>query len=171
MKGLNGIKRKAAAVILSLAMAVAALPPGTADAMMAPVDAPATDVQADRARDLQTVRQTLESRIIRQRLNDMGLSRTEVERRLSRLSDEQVHQVALSIERQNPAGDTGGILLVAAAVVLFVVLIAKLLKGDDDDDDDDNEDDNVTNVNTPAPAATPPATAPSPTSPETIIVK
>ena len=121
----------------------------------------------DRARDLGRVKQALENRIVRQRLIDLGLSRPEVDRRLSRLSDEQVHQVALKIDQQNPAGDTTGILLIAAAVVLFVVLIASLLKAADEDDDRD-DDDNVRDIDTPGPAAPAPG---SQTGPETIIVK
>ena len=169
--------RRGIASALALIMVVTAVPPRSAQAMLAPMDGAAAEAKGDRAEDLAAVRRALENRLVRQRLVDLGLSPAEVNRRVGRLSDAQLHQAALNIEQQHPAGDTGTILLVAAGVVLFVVLIVKLLQAGDDDDDvdvrgdddlDDDDDDATIQQNAPASA---PSSPDSDRGPETIIVK
>ena len=94
------------ALIASTAMLCTLPPHGWA--MLAPVQGAvaATEGQPyNRASDMKTVQTALESKIVRGRLNALGLSEKEIESRLSRLSDSQVHQLAKDINTLSPGGD------------------------------------------------------------------
>jgi len=161
---------KPLAVVLTMGLFMASVGRGVSEAMVVPAGEVAQASAIDRASDMTTIQAALENKVIRQRLHDMGLSETQIDQRLGRLSDQQVHQVALQIEKQNPAGDGGTIALIAIGVVLFIVLIAAFLKNADDDDDKDKDNNTTINQTAPAPAAPAPA-APANSGPETIIVK
>ena len=98
-----------------------------ADAMMAPMNG-SPSLTAERERDLSAIRATLERKAVRHRLAALGLSETEVERRLGRLSDRQLRLVAQRLDAQVPAGDDDEDLLIGLAIgVLLVALIAWLM--------------------------------------------
>lgn len=84
----------------------------------------------DRAGDLRTVQRVLETKVVHQRLTDLGLSREEIDARLDRLSDAQLHQVATQINSLLPGGDIDGslgtiltVLLIILVAVIIVILI------------------------------------------------
>ena len=99
--------------------------------MLAPADESIASAGAgtSRGEDLQTVRKVLERKIVQQRLQDIGLTQEDINTRLERLTDGQLHQVAMQVNSLIPAGDDGtvwtivGILL----IVLLVILLATLL--------------------------------------------
>ena len=68
---------------------------------------------ATREQDMKIIQKTLESKILRQRLQEYGFSPAETDRRLTKLSDAQVHQLAMQTQRLNPGGD----LLIALLIV------------------------------------------------------
>ena len=83
---------------------------------------------AERAADLQKVRQFLEMKMVRERLKDFGYTSEEVQSRLSRLDDEQIHQLALKLDDLNVAGDSGlGIIIGLLIIVVLVIVIIQLL--------------------------------------------
>ncbi len=97
--------------------------------MIVPAAAPATDpAAAVRAADLKTVQNTLESKVLRHRLKELGYSDQEIQSRLSRLSDRQVHQLASRIHSLNPGGDfaIGGILILVLLVLLIIYLVKRV---------------------------------------------
>ncbi len=99
-----------------------------ASAMLAPaaVPRPASEPAPDRAADLGTVRKTLESKILRRRLGELGYSDKEIQARLSKLSDRQVHQFASRIHALNPGGDITVVgILVVVLLVLFILYLVK----------------------------------------------
>jgi hypothetical protein len=113
---------------ISLIWAMAWLPvaQSRAEAMLVPLDAVAAP-QTDRASDLQTIQSTLESKILRAHLRDLGLTDQEVQTRLSRLSDQDIHQMASQIRALRPAGDAlVPILIVVVLVLLIVYLIRRV---------------------------------------------
>ena len=101
-----------------------------ASAMLAPaaVPAPTSDAVPDRAADIRTVQKTLESKVLRQRLHELGLSDQEIQARLGKLSDQQVHQLASRIHALNPGGDFTlfGILIAVVLVLLIIYLIKRV---------------------------------------------
>lgn len=84
------------------------------------------DATTVRAADLSKVRAVLESRVVSQRLQDIGLSTDEAMKRLSSLSDEQIHELATNINALEAGGDAVGslIFLLLVAIVVVVVLQA-----------------------------------------------
>ena len=65
---------------------------------------PAVVPVSDRAADGQAVQKELESKILRQRLHELGFSDKEIEARLEKLSARQIHQLASRIDVLNPGG-------------------------------------------------------------------
>ena len=98
-----------------------------ARAMIAPA-APASGGGAERAADMRVVQTALESKALRQRLKDHGLTDREIETRLSRLSDSQIHSLAKRIDAVAPGGDASliGILFVLLLVLLIVYLAKRV---------------------------------------------
>ena len=97
-------------------------------AMLVPADIPAATPSATRSADMKTIRGALESKILRERLKELGLTDTEINSRLSKLSDKQVHELATRIHAVNPGGDFTviGILIAVVLVLLIIYLVKKL---------------------------------------------
>jgi hypothetical protein len=90
--------------------------------------APATESPSagmDRTQDLQTVQRALENKMIQQRLEDLGLSPEEINAKMDRLSDAQLHQMATQIDALMPGGQLH--LLVTILVVLAIILLVVIL--------------------------------------------
>lgn len=84
---------------------------------------------AGRAADLAMIQSALESKILRQKLMDYGLSPEETMLRVSKLSDEQVHQLATHSDSLQAGGDVGSFLVGLLVIALLVLLIVLLLQG------------------------------------------
>ena len=128
---LNAFYTRALIVYLVLALLAISTAAGPAEAMLLPA-APdvATGAPAyDRAADLAAVQKTLESRELRQKLMDYGLTPEETEARLSNLTDEQLHRLAANMDAVQAGGDGLGFLLGLVIIALLVVLIIYLLEG------------------------------------------
>jgi hypothetical protein len=102
-------------------------------AMLAPANLMVTPAAGHdtRAQDLKTIQNTLESKMVRQRLSEFKLTPEQVNQRMSQLTDAQVHQLAMQIHTINPGGDAGlgiivGLLVVAILVVLFIYLFKRV---------------------------------------------
>ncbi len=67
--------------------------------------------------DRTTVQRVLESKMVSQRLSELGLSVDEVKSRLDRLSDEELHSFATTLDTLYPGGD-------AVSVVIGLLIIA-----------------------------------------------
>jgi hypothetical protein len=109
-----------------------AFPPDT-QAMLAPAVSSSGDslLIATRGADLQRVQTVLESKMIQQRLEELGLTPEEINARLSQLSDAQLHQLATQLDSLMPGGDGGlgiiiALLVIAVLVVLFVYLFKRV---------------------------------------------
>ena len=119
-----------AAYLIAALMVLSSLA-GPAEAMLVPPgsDAAGPAVSANRAADLTTVRATLESKVLRQRLEDYGLTGDEAMARINSLSDEQIHQLASNMQSVQPGGDGVGFVFSLVVIAALVVLIIFLLEG------------------------------------------
>ncbi len=98
-----------------------------AQAMLIPAQAQrASQEETSRGSDLQVVDSALANKAIREKLHALGLSDQEIQSRLSRLSDRQVHQLASQIRAVNPAGE--GVIIGLLVIVVLVLLIIFLAK-------------------------------------------
>ena len=117
--------------ILAVAVAFATTAAGTnpARAMVAPMERmdQMRTASVDRGEDLAAIQAVLETKKIRQRLSDLGLTKKEVDARLARLSDEQLHQVAQRLDQQVAAGDDEDVFIGLAIGALLVALIVWLV--------------------------------------------
>lgn len=79
-----------------------------------------------RDQDMQTIMKTLESKIVKQRLQDLGFSEKEIQERLNQLSNEEVHSLAMQIDSLSQGG-IFGVIIAVLVIVLLVLLILKLI--------------------------------------------
>ncbi len=105
---------------------------GPAEAMFVPAVHPqgagfAANVPGGRAADLDSIQTALESRIVRQKLIDYGLSPADAMARMKGLSDGQIHELAAHMNALQAGGDPGdaffGIIIVVMLVVVLVLLL------------------------------------------------
>jgi uncharacterized protein DUF6627 len=104
---------------------------GSAEAMFVPA-APhqdmteATAASAGRAADMAKIQKAFESKILRQKLMDYGLSPEETMARVNKLSDEQIHRLATNTDSLQAGGDGVGVLVFLLLVAILVVLVLEL---------------------------------------------
>ena len=82
-------------------------------------------ISSDRATDIERVQRTLESKIVADKLTELGLSADEVTERLEGLTDADLHHFATQIDTLNPGG---GIVSGLGAILVVVLLVLILLK-------------------------------------------
>jgi len=84
--------------------------------------------QIDRGSDLEKIQKAIETKIISERLKQIGLTPDEVQLRLSQLGDQQIHQLAQHLDQLKVGGDAGwvllGLVIVAAAIVVLVIYLS-----------------------------------------------
>ena len=76
-----------------------------------------------RSGDLAKIQAVLENKLVSQRLQDLGFSPTEVATRLSQMSDEQIHRLALRLDEVKVGGELGVIIAVLIIVILVIVIL------------------------------------------------
>ena len=83
--------------------------------------------QMDRGSDLGKIRNVIETKMIGERLKQMGLTPDEIQKKLSQLGDQQIHQLALQLDELKVGGDAGwailGIIIVLAAIAVLVIYL------------------------------------------------
>ncbi|MBI5238031.1 MAG: PA2779 family protein [Deltaproteobacteria bacterium] len=79
-----------------------------------------------RAADMAIVQRMLEQKLISGKLSQAGLTTKEVSFRLSKLSDEELHQFAKRIDTLYPGGDALGVVIAILIIVILVMVLLKL---------------------------------------------
>jgi len=117
--------KKSLVVWLVICMTLLSFVPRDAVAMLIPPDSPAGPEQS-RDRDLQQIRVMLESKVVGQRLQDLGLTAEEIQAKMSQFSDDQIHQVAQNLDDLGAGGFHALLIVigvVVGAIILFLVLL------------------------------------------------
>jgi hypothetical protein len=82
----------------------------------------------DRASDLGKIQNAIETKMIGERLRQIGLTPDEIQKKLGQLSDQQIHQLAQQLDELRVGGDTGwvvlGIIIVLAAIAVLVIYLS-----------------------------------------------
>jgi hypothetical protein len=129
VKQLRQCCRKALTMYLVLAMLVLGCFPYDAMAVMIPSDLESAGVAIgmDRAADIQKIQAALESKLVMQRLTDLGLSVDEVQQSMAKLTTQELHSVASNLDGLQTGGDFGLVIgiLVVVVLVLLIVFLAK----------------------------------------------
>jgi len=82
----------------------------------------------DRGFDLGRIQNAIETKMIGERLKQIGLTPDEIQKKLSQLSDQQIHQLALQLDELKVGGDAGwtvlAIIIVLAAIAVLVIYLS-----------------------------------------------
>ena len=79
-----------------------------------------------RDNELVKIQKVLESKVIEQRLTDLGLNPGEIKERVKQLSDEEIHYFATQLDSLNAGGGIGGVVISLLVVVILVLVILQL---------------------------------------------
>lgn len=89
--------------------------------------APAQGAPAEgRAADMKTVQSALESKVVRERLRALGLTDKEIESRLGKLSDRQLHKFAKDVDTLASGGFVEAVLVIVVLVLLILFLVKRV---------------------------------------------
>ncbi len=81
----------------------------------------------DREADLAKIQNALETKMLKNRLEQLGFTEDEINARIEKLSDQELHQLALQIEDLKKGGDGLGVIIALLVIVALVILIMKLM--------------------------------------------
>ncbi len=79
-----------------------------------------------READINKIQRTLESKMVSQRLSELGLSMGEINTRLSRLNDADIHQFASQLDSLMPGGDIAIIIMTLLVIAILVLVIIQM---------------------------------------------
>lgn len=83
--------------------------------------------KVDRTADLEKIQKVLETKMIKERLEKLGFTQEEINNRLSQLSDQQIHQLALQIDDLKVGkSDALGIIIALLVITILVIIILQL---------------------------------------------
>jgi len=89
---------------------------------------PASEVLiSKREEDLQKVQRALESKLVQEKLKAYGLTKEEIEKKLSELNDEQIHTLAKASDKVLAGGDALGVAIAVVVLLILIVILLKLL--------------------------------------------
>ena len=85
------------------------------------------EVYSPRQEDMNKVQRALESKIVQDKLGELGLTKDEATAKLDKLSDADLHQFAMNADSLNSGGDGGlGLLIGLLIIAILVVLLLQL---------------------------------------------
>ncbi len=84
-------------------------------------------INLKREEDIAKIQRALESKQLQEKLKAYGLTKEEVERKLSELSDEQIHMLAKASDKVLAGGDAVGLAIGILIVAILIVILLKLL--------------------------------------------
>jgi hypothetical protein len=130
----NPFVNKTLIVYLCFALLLIGSFPADLYAMFLPSSAPETgqnpSALSSREQNIQNIQKTLESKILQQRLKDLGLSAEQISNRIGRLTDEQLHQISSKIDAiQTGGGDDPLGFIIALLVIAILVVVLLQISG------------------------------------------
>ncbi|MBU1209216.1 MAG: PA2779 family protein [Proteobacteria bacterium] len=86
-----------------------------------------TVAQFDRTADLQKIQKVLELKMISERLRQLGFTEEGIQQRLNRLSNEQIHRLALNLDELKVGGNGAELIISLLVITILVVILIYLL--------------------------------------------
>ena len=83
----------------------------------------AEEISSTRQADQATVQRVLETKAVAERLESFGLSAAEVDSKIDRLSDSELHSFASNLESVSPGQGGGAIVAALVIIILAYVLL------------------------------------------------
>jgi len=82
---------------------------------------------AERSGEIGKIQKFLETKMVRERLKDFGFTTEEIQTRLSQMSDQQIHQIALQLDSLDVGGDGLGVVIAVLVIIILVIIIIQLM--------------------------------------------
>jgi hypothetical protein len=79
---------------------------------------------ADRAENLQKIQSVLESKMVGERLKQLGFTTEEIKGKLAYLDDDQLHRLAVQIDELKVGGFHGWVVVLIIVAIVAIVLVA-----------------------------------------------
>ncbi len=97
-------------------------------AMLIPSELPQAQAESVAQRDLELrkIQSLLESKLVSQRLSDLGFTAQEIQQRLAHLPDGQIHQLAQHLDSLQTGGDGLGIIIAILVIAILVVILIQI---------------------------------------------
>src|SRR4030043_147875 len=83
-------------------------------------------MQVDRTAELENIQKFLETKAVSKRLEQFGYTQDEVQKRLTQLSDQQIHQIATRLDDLKIGGYGAGIIIALLVIVVLIIVILQL---------------------------------------------
>lgn len=80
-----------------------------------------------READINKIQRALESKMVSQRLSELGFSMDEINARLYELSDADIHQFASQLDSLMPGGDAAITIMALLVIAILVLVILQLV--------------------------------------------
>ena len=110
---------------LVIAMFIIGITPRV-DAGLAPSEIIAI-ARIDRSADLGKIQKFLEVKAISERLSQLGVTQDEIQKKLTQLNDQQIHQIALQLDDLRIGqGDAFALIIALLVITILVIVILKL---------------------------------------------
>jgi len=79
-----------------------------------------------RSTDMNRVMKVIETKMVRERLEQLGYTPEEIQSRLNQLTEEQLHRFASTLDELKVGGDGLGIVIALLVIAILVVLLLQL---------------------------------------------
>ena len=79
-----------------------------------------------READMNKIQRVLESKMVSQRLSELGFSMDEINSKLQQLNDADVHQFASQLDSLMPGGDAATTIIFLLVIVILVLVILQI---------------------------------------------
>ncbi|MBE7415841.1 MAG: PA2779 family protein [Deltaproteobacteria bacterium] len=128
MKVVKNFYFRQVALVLAFTMLVLGSIPTKSMALVIGSDAVVAVAAAEEAReaDIARVQRVLESKLVADKLEQAGLSEAEINERLGKLSDSELHSFASQLESLYPGGDALSAIIALLIIVILVLVVLKL---------------------------------------------
>jgi hypothetical protein len=83
----------------------------------------------DRTTDIGKIQKALEIKAISERLSQFGLTQDEIQKRLTQLSDQQIHQIALQLDELRIGQDSAFTVIISLLVIAILIVVLLRLTG------------------------------------------
>jgi predicted flavoprotein YhiN len=83
-------------------------------------------MQVDRTTELEKIQNFLETKAVSKRLGQFGYTQEEIQKRLTQLNDQQIHQIATKLDDLKIGGDGGGVIIAILVIIILVIIILQL---------------------------------------------
>ena len=108
---------------MAMAMVLISSVPKNASAGLIPSQMAA---EGSRQADISKLQTALESKVVSQRLTDLGLNPDEVKTKVASFSDSDLHQLASHVDQLQGGGDGLGVVIALLVIILLIVIILQI---------------------------------------------